>query len=76
MDLSRRSLITNGKLFIQISNSFSNHWPKTEKYSNELRGVDIGQSLMCYISMDLSRHALQSYELIDFFFKFRNHFSN
>ena len=31
MDSSQRALQTNEKLF---SNSFSNYWPKAEKYSN------------------------------------------
>ena len=31
--------------------------PKTEKYSN---GVNIDQSAMCYISMDLTQQALQT----------------
>ena len=38
--------------FFQISNSFSNKWPKTEKYSNDVRGVNIDQSAMFFISMD------------------------
>ena len=36
----QRALLANG-FFFQISNSFSNYWPKTEKYSNEQRGVNI-----------------------------------
>ena len=48
--------------FFQILNLFSNFWLKTEKYSNELRGVDIDQSAICYLSMDSFRHALQTYE--------------
>ena len=42
--------------FFKISNSFSNYWPKTGKYSN---CVNIDQIAMCYISMDSSRQALQ-----------------
>ena len=34
--------------FYQILNSFSKFWPKTEKYSKELRGVNIDQIEMCY----------------------------
>ena len=48
------------KRFFQISNSLSKFRPKTEKYSNEYRGVNIDQIAMCYISMDLSRQALQT----------------
>ena len=51
MDLSRRALLTNEKFFFPISN----YWPKIEKYSNEQLGVNIDQSAMFYISMDLSR---------------------
>ena len=39
---------------VQILNSFSNFLLKTEIFSNEERGVNIDQSAMCYISMDLS----------------------
>ena len=42
---------------------------ETKKYSNELRGVNIDQSAMCYISMDLSWQALQTNAKL--FFKFR-----
>ena len=41
------------------SNWFLNYWPKNEKHSNELRGVNIDQSAMCCRSMDLSQQALQ-----------------
>ena len=41
--------------FFQISISFSNYWPKTEKYSNR---VNADQSAMYYISMDSTRQAL------------------
>ena len=33
---------------------------RKKKHSNELRGVKIDQSSMCYISMDSARRALQS----------------
>ena len=36
--------------FFQISNLFSNYWPKKENYSNELRDLNIDQSAMCYTS--------------------------
>ena len=36
--------------------SFSKYWLETEKYSNR---VNIDRSAMYYISMDLTRHALQ-----------------
>ena len=58
MDLSQQGLKTNGKLFFQISNSFSNYWPKTEKHSKSR--CEYYQSAICYISMDLSRQALQT----------------
>ena len=57
------------KFFLQITNLFSNYWHKTEKYSYEERGVNIDQSAMCYISMDLSRQAL--YKLVERFFNFQ-----
>ena len=56
MDSSRQALQTIGKLF-QISIPFSNYWPKTEKYSNR---VNIDKCAMYYISMDLTRLALQT----------------
>ena len=61
MDLSQRALQTNRKLF-QISNSFSNFWPKTEICSKVQRGVNIDQIAMCCISMDSSQRALQTNE--------------
>ena len=66
MDSSQRALQT-----LQISISFSNYKQKTVKYSNH---VNIDRSAMYYISMDLTRQALQANG--KFFFKFRNHFSN
>ena len=57
--------------FFQVSILFSNYWPKTKKYSNR---VNIDRSAMYYISMDLTRQALQTNGKP--FFKFRNHFSN
>ena len=59
MNSPQRALETDGKFFFQILNSFSNYWPKSKKYSNEYRGVNIDQSAMHYISMDSSRQALQ-----------------
>ena len=50
----------------QILISFSNYWPKTEKYSNELQGVNINQSAIYYISINLSRQALQISEKLFF----------
>ena len=55
MDLSQRALQTNEKLF---SNLFLKFWPKTEKHSNEWRGVNIDQSAMYYISINSTRQAL------------------
>ena len=49
MDSSQRALQTNWP--------FSSHWPKTKKYSNR---VNIDQSAMYYMSMDLTRQALQT----------------
>ena len=46
--------------FFQISNKFSKFWLKTEKYSNEWGGMNIDQSVMYYISMDLTLQALQT----------------
>ena len=43
--------------FLFFSNSFSNYLLKTEKYSK--RGMNIDQSTMCYLSIDLTWHALQ-----------------
>ena len=43
--------------FFQILISFSNYLPITEKYLNH---VNIDQSEMYYISMDLTRQALQT----------------
>ena len=60
MDLSQRALQTNGKLFFQISNSFTNFWLKTEIFSKEYQGVNIDQIAMCCISMDSSQQALQT----------------
>ena len=54
----------------QISNSFSNIWPKTLIFSKEYRGVNIDQIAMCYISMDSSQRALQTNE--KFFFQISN----
>ena len=56
MDSPQQALQTNGELF-QISISFSNYWPKNEKYSNR---VNIDRSAIFYISMDLPLQALQS----------------
>ena len=70
MDSSQRALQIKGKLF-QISISFSNYWPKIEKYSNR---VNIDRSAMYYISMDETRQALQTNGKL--FLKFRDHFSN
>ena len=42
--------------FFHISISFLNYWLETEKYSNR---VNIDRSAMYYISMDLTRQALQ-----------------
>ena len=52
MDSFQRALQTNENF-----NLFSNYWPKNEKYSN---CVNIDQSPMCYISMDLTQRALQA----------------
>ena len=46
--------------FFQISNSFSKYWPKSKKYSNEERGVNIDLSAMYSISMDSSRKQMES----------------
>ena len=46
MDSSQRALQANEEFFFQISNYLSKFWPKTEKYSNEQRGVNIDQSEM------------------------------
>ena len=51
MDSYPRALQTNGKLFFKLM---------AEKYSNELRGMNIDQISMCYLSMDSSRQALQT----------------
>ena len=55
MNSSQRAPQTNGKVF------FSNFdfWPKID-FFNEQRAVNIDQSAMCYVSIDLSRHALQT----------------
>ena len=53
--------------FFQISNSFSNYWLKTEKYSREYRGVNIDQIPICYISIDSSQQALQKFFIKSFF---------
>ena len=60
MDSSQRALQTNGKLFFFISNLFLNYFPKTEKYSNKKRDVNIDQSAIYYISMDSILQALQT----------------
>ena len=57
----------NGKLFSNFKLIFSNFWLKTEIFSKEKRVVNIDQIAMCYISMDSSRQALQTYE--SFFFQ-------
>ena len=49
--------LMKSSFFFQISISFSNYWPKAKKYSNP---VNIDQSTMYYISMDLIRQALQT----------------
>ena len=71
MDSPQQAIQTYGKLF-QISNSFLNYWPKTEKYSNRQRVVNIDQNAMLYILMDLSCQALQTNE---FFFPISNYWS-
>ena len=68
-------LQTNGKLFPKKkSNLFLNYWPKTEIFLNEKRGVNIDQIAMFYISMDLSREALQTNGKL--FFQISESFSN
>ena len=59
MNLSQRALKTYGKLFSNLK-SFSNYRPKTKKNSNELRGVNIDQIAMCYVSINLSQRAIQT----------------
>ena len=51
-----------------------NYLPKTEKYSNEFLDENIAQISLCYISMDLSRLAVQTDG--NLFFKFWSHFLN
>ena len=48
---SQRVLQTNEKILFKFVFELM---AETKKYSNELRGVNIDQSAMCYISMDLS----------------------
>ena len=57
MDLSQRTLQTNGKLFFKFVLKFL---AETEKYSKEKRGMNIHQIAMCHISMDSSQRALQT----------------
>ena len=71
---------------LQISNSFLKFWLKTGKHSKVYRGVNIDESAMCYISMDLSLQVLQTNEnlflnfgiifQIESFFGILNFFSN
>ena len=58
MDSSQQVLQTNGKLFSNFDLMAETR--DSEKYSNELRVVNIDQIAMCYISMDSSRQALQT----------------
>ena len=55
MDSIQRAQQTNGKLFQNFESL-----GETEIFSKELRFVNIDQIAMCYISMDLSRQALQT----------------
>ena len=71
MDSSRRALQTNGNLFWN-SNSFLNYWPKINKYSNKLRGVNIDQSAMCIIVICQWIHFNKLYKMMEsFFFKYK-----
>ena len=60
MDLSRQGLQTNGKLFSNFELLAKNK--KIFEWIERERGVNIDQSAMYYLSMDSSRHALQTYE--------------
>ena len=62
---------TRGRFF---SDSFSYHWPKKRIKVKRIASVDIDQSAMCYISIYLSRQALQNNG--KFFFQISKSFSN
>ena len=57
--------------YFQISISFLNYCPKTEKYTNR---VNIDQSAMYCLSMDLTIYKL--YKQMEFFFQITESFSD
>ena len=59
MNLFQRALQTNGKLFTNFELVFE-FLAENIIFSNQYQGVIIDQSVMCYISMDSSRQALQT----------------
>ena len=59
MDLTQRSLESNGKLFLNFKLSFQNFCQKPKNVQTN-RSDNIDQSEMYYIPMDLTRQALQT----------------
>ena len=60
MNLSQRALKTYGKIFFKFKIVFELSTENQKKNSNELRGVNIYQIAMCYVSINLSQRAIQT----------------